>query len=144
MCYLYILYFLQQHLLRQIFDFQLRNNPIYKDFVCHLKGPRYRPSSISQIPFLPISLFKTQTIASVPTNNEHSFFLSSGTTTKNRSKHIVHDMSFYLKNTRTGHTLCDLKHPIILEKIEIPDPVISISVEPSTKQDHDRDTQIQQ
>lgn len=86
----------------EIFDFQLRNNPIYKDFVYHIKGPRYRPSSIRQIPFLPISLFKTQTIASVPTNNEHSFFLSSGTTTKNRSKHIVHDMSFYLKNTRTG------------------------------------------
>ena len=38
-----------------------------------------------------------------------------------------------LKNTRTGHTLCDSANPIVLEKIEIPDPVISISVEPSTK-----------
>ena len=42
-----------------------------------------------------------------------------------------------LKSTKTGHTLCDLKNPIILEKIEIPDPVISISVEPSTKQDQE-------
>ena len=42
-----------------------------------------------------------------------------------------------LKNTKTGHTLCDLKSPIILEKIEIPDPVISISVEPATKQDQE-------
>ena len=42
-----------------------------------------------------------------------------------------------LKNTRTGHTLCDSANPIVLEKIEIPDPVISISVEPSTKQDQE-------
>jgi len=42
-----------------------------------------------------------------------------------------------LKNTRTGHTLCDSSNPIVLEKIEIPDPVISISVEPSTKQDQE-------
>ena len=42
-----------------------------------------------------------------------------------------------LKNTRTGHTLCDSSNPIILEKIEIPEPVISISVEPSTKQDQE-------
>ena len=42
-----------------------------------------------------------------------------------------------LKNTRTGHTLCDPSNTIILEKIEIPDPVISISVEPTTKQDQE-------
>ena len=42
-----------------------------------------------------------------------------------------------LKNTRTGHTLCDSSNTIILEKIEIPDPVISISVEPTTKQDQE-------
>jgi len=42
-----------------------------------------------------------------------------------------------LKNTKTGHTLCDSSSPIILEKIEIPEPVIAISVEPSTKQDQE-------
>ena len=42
-----------------------------------------------------------------------------------------------LKNTKTGHTLCDINNPIILEKIEIPDPVISIAVEPATKQDQE-------
>ena len=42
-----------------------------------------------------------------------------------------------LKNTKTGHTLCDVANPIILEKIEIPEPVIAISVEPSTKQDQE-------
>ena len=42
-----------------------------------------------------------------------------------------------LKNTKTGHTLCDIDNPIILEKIEIPEPVIAISVEPATKQDQE-------
>ncbi len=38
-----------------------------------------------------------------------------------------------LKNTGTGDTLCDEKHPIILEKMEFPDPVISVAIEPKTK-----------
>ncbi len=38
-----------------------------------------------------------------------------------------------LKNTTTGDTLCDEKHPIILEKMEFPDPVIQLSLEPKTK-----------
>ena len=35
-----------------------------------------------------------------------------------------------LKDTKTGHTLCDLKEQIILESMEFPDPVISVAVEP--------------
>ena len=42
-----------------------------------------------------------------------------------------------LKNTKTGHTLCDQNNPVILEKIEIPEPVISISIEPVSKQDQE-------
>ena len=42
-----------------------------------------------------------------------------------------------LKDTKTGHTLCDLKEQIILESMEFPDPVISVAVEPSSKQDQD-------
>ena len=38
-----------------------------------------------------------------------------------------------LKNTTTGDTLCDDKHPIILEKMEFPEPVIQLSLEPKTK-----------
>ncbi len=38
-----------------------------------------------------------------------------------------------LKNTTTGDTLCDEKHPIVLEKMEFPDPVIQLSLEPKTK-----------
>jgi elongation factor G len=43
-----------------------------------------------------------------------------------------------LRETRTGDTLCDDKHPIILERMEFPDPVISIAIEPRTKADVDK------
>ncbi|MCD6147799.1 elongation factor G [bacterium] len=43
-----------------------------------------------------------------------------------------------LKSTSTGHTLCDESHPIVLEKITFPEPVISISIEPKTKADQDK------
>ena len=38
-----------------------------------------------------------------------------------------------LKNTTTGDTLCDEKHPIILESMEFPEPVIQLAIEPKTK-----------
>ncbi|MDR1135993.1 MAG: elongation factor G [Clostridiales Family XIII bacterium] len=38
-----------------------------------------------------------------------------------------------LKDTTTGDTLCDEKHPVILESMEFPDPVIEIAIEPKTK-----------
>ena len=40
-----------------------------------------------------------------------------------------------LKATRTGDTLCDEAHPIVLESLEFPEPVISLAVEPATQQD---------
>jgi len=43
-----------------------------------------------------------------------------------------------LKNTSTGHTLCDENHPIVLEKITFPEPVISIRIEPKTKADQEK------
>ncbi len=43
-----------------------------------------------------------------------------------------------LRDTRTGDTLCEDKHPILLEKMEFPDPVISIAIEPKTKADLDK------
>ncbi len=43
-----------------------------------------------------------------------------------------------LKDTTTGDTLCDEEHPIILESMEFPDPVISVAVEPATKNDQQK------
>ena len=43
-----------------------------------------------------------------------------------------------LKNTFTGDTLCDEGHPIKLESIQVPEPVIAISIEPKTKDDREK------
>jgi len=43
-----------------------------------------------------------------------------------------------LKNTFTGDTLCDPDHSIILEKISFPEPVVSLKIEPKTKQDQEK------
>ncbi len=43
-----------------------------------------------------------------------------------------------LKDTVTGDTLCDEKHPIVLEKISFPEPVISLAIEPKTKIDQEK------
>ena len=43
-----------------------------------------------------------------------------------------------LKGCMTGDTLCDQKHPIVLERITFPEPVISLKIEPKTKKDEER------
>jgi len=43
-----------------------------------------------------------------------------------------------LKGCMTGDTLCDEKHPIVLERITFPEPVISLKIEPKTKKDEER------
>ena len=49
---------------------------------------------------------------------------------------IVAGLGF--KQTTTGDTLCDRAHPIILERMEFPEPVISVAIEPKTKADQDK------
>ena len=46
-----------------------------------------------------------------------------------------------LKNTRTGHTLCDPDKHILLESMQFPEPVIKVAIEPKTKADADKLTQ---
>ena len=43
-----------------------------------------------------------------------------------------------VKDTVTGNTVCDESHPIVLEKITFPDPVISLAIEPKTKSDQEK------
>ncbi|MBP9856196.1 MAG: elongation factor G [Candidatus Pacebacteria bacterium] len=43
-----------------------------------------------------------------------------------------------LKSAKTGHTLCDENHPVILEGIKVPEPVVSMRVEPKTKADQEK------
>jgi elongation factor G len=42
------------------------------------------------------------------------------------------------KDCKTGNTLCDIKHPVLLESMDFPDPVISIAIEPKTEKDYDK------
>ncbi len=43
-----------------------------------------------------------------------------------------------VKNTSTGDTLCDEEHPIVLESMEFPEPVIAVAIEPKSKADQDK------
>ena len=43
-----------------------------------------------------------------------------------------------LKDVTTGETLCDVNKPIVLERMDFPDPVIEVAVEPKTKADHEK------
>ncbi|MCE1915182.1 elongation factor G, partial [Enterobacter hormaechei] len=43
-----------------------------------------------------------------------------------------------LKDVTTGDTLCDMGAPIILERMEFPEPVISVAIEPKTKADQEK------
>ena len=43
-----------------------------------------------------------------------------------------------LKDTRTGHTLCDPAHPVVLESMTFPAPVIEVAIEPKTKSDQEK------
>ncbi len=49
---------------------------------------------------------------------------------------IVAGLGF--KNTTTGDTLCDRNHPIVLERMEFPEPVIHVAIEPKTKSDQEK------
>jgi elongation factor G len=46
-----------------------------------------------------------------------------------------------LRATTTGDTLCDFKHPIVLERMSFPEPVVSVAIEPKTKADQDKLTE---
>jgi elongation factor G len=53
--------------------------------------------------------------------------------------HAGHIGAFlWFKDTKTGNTLCDPKHPIVLEKMEFMEPVISVAIEPASKADAEK------
>jgi elongation factor G len=58
--------------------------------------------------------------------------------TSRTSSRATSPPSWALRDTRTGDTLCDEKHPVVLERMTFPEPVISIAIEPKTKADQDK------
>jgi phenylacetate-coenzyme A ligase PaaK-like adenylate-forming protein len=79
----------------ELFDVQARNNPLYNAFLGNLGVEVSRVRSLEEIPFLPISFFKTHCIQTGQWTPETTF-ISSGTTQNGSSKHAVADLQFYL------------------------------------------------
>ncbi|MCF4100276.1 acyl transferase [Gillisia sp. M10.2A] len=85
----------------QVFDFQFHNNPVYRKFCDLLKVSPTKINEITEIPFLPISFFKTHTILSSSARVQKTF-TSSGTTGENTSKHHVTNISVYENSFRAA------------------------------------------
>ena len=88
-----------QDIALELFHFQASNNPVYKAFIKHLGLSVHQVSSLEQVPFLPISFFKTKEVKTgqwIP----QTTFTSSGTTNSNKSSHLVADLQFYLNHSR--------------------------------------------
>jgi hypothetical protein len=88
----------------EIFQFQYRNNSLYRDFT---NGLQIRPDavrSISQIPFLPISFFKTHAVKTTDFEAQ-ILFESSGTTQTEQSRHLLRDLNLYIESFMRGFEL---------------------------------------
>lgn len=98
----------------EIFDFQKSNCAIYNDYV-RLLG-REIPRSLSEIPFLPIQFFKSHEVLSKPKTGNETLFLSSGTGSIGRSKHLVSDVSIYEQSFLKAYELqfSDPENQVIL------------------------------
>ena len=84
----------------EVFEYQAINNDIYKTYLKLLKVNPNNVKNLSQIPFLPIELFKHQDVV-CKSKNIDTVFTSSGTSGK-QSKHIVKDLSIYIKSFTLG------------------------------------------
>ncbi|MDD2191220.1 MAG: acyltransferase [Bacteroidales bacterium] len=79
----------------KVFYFQYENNKVYKTWCKLMKVEPSQVKSISQIPFLPISFFKTHDVVSFNKEDSVHFFKSSGTTGLQTSKHYIYDLGIY-------------------------------------------------
>ena len=85
----------------EVFRFQYSNNRVYRDYVDALNKNPEIVLHYTEIPFIPISFFKTHQIISFKGKPE-TVFTSSGTTGKNTSSHFIKDLNMYEKSFLTG------------------------------------------
>ncbi|WP_273568267.1 acyl transferase [Maribacter halichondriae] len=84
----------------EVFDYQYKNNSLYRSFCDQLGRTSNSVVSLEEIPFLPIEFFKSKKI--VTEDAKHQIvFSSSGTTGNNTSKHFVKDVEVYKRSYRT-------------------------------------------
>jgi phenylacetate-coenzyme A ligase PaaK-like adenylate-forming protein len=84
----------------QVFRFQYENNPVYRQYVDLLKRNVESIQHIQQIPFLPVSFFKTHKVVAASTVEK--VFESSGTTGQITSKHYIHSLAIYEESFEKG------------------------------------------
>ena len=86
----------------EVFRFQYKNNKVYKQYCDYLKTDINHVESITDIPFLPISFFKSHTVICGDVINSEKEFSSSGTTGMVTSSHYVKDIDIYEKSFIKG------------------------------------------
>lgn len=85
-----------------IFAFQYRENPVYREFCDHLGRRPDAVTSVPDIPFLPVELFKSHRVYAFPEKEPPLTFRSSGTTGQIPSQHRVQAPALYEKSYREG------------------------------------------
>jgi len=99
----------------QVFRFQAQNCTVYREFITNLKVDIDAIRQIDQIPFLPISFFKSHEVLSTADKVQQTF-TSSGTTGMINSQHLVTDISWYEDSFRRAFNIFygDIKDYCIL------------------------------
>jgi hypothetical protein len=94
-----------EHVALQVFRFQYHSNAIYKSYCDVLKKTPDYVDAIADIPFLPISFFKTHNVTSSSYSMIPLVFESSGTTGQQPSRHAVPDAAIYQRSFRQAFAL---------------------------------------
>jgi len=81
----------------RIFEYQFENNAVYRSYCQHIKVNKHQIASLSEIPFLPISFFKTHEVKCGNFAPELTF-RSSGTTGMQHSAHYIKDQNLYRRS----------------------------------------------
>lgn len=89
-----------ERLALDLFHFQAAENPVYRAYIQARNIDSKKISSVAQIPFLPISFFKTQKVYCGPVHYPEKFYSSSGTTGQISSKHFFWSEKFYLEHAK--------------------------------------------
>lgn len=83
----------------RLFRFQAEQNPVYKQYLTYIGVSAEEVTNLSDVPFLPITLFKNHSIRSGNWKEEVTY-TSSGTTGEKFSRHQVHSQSFYFNHSQ--------------------------------------------
>jgi hypothetical protein len=96
----------------EVFEFQRKSNPIYTAYCQSIQ--KNEVTQLSDIPFLPISFFKSHQVSCFP-NSEMEYFESSGTSGQSNSKHYYQNLDLYHQSIELGykHFFKDEKYTIV-------------------------------